>query len=166
MNLRHKFIIVAAVSAISAGAFAAGNSSVVALYTCPDGCSVNSDANNTKFDCVYPEGKTCGSPMTNIFVPEISEAIANVLPKSQPKSETKKKSEPVSARAAAKPISVTQTKQRQLCPDGCFFGCPIQECKDCPVPPCGCYEETSGPNGRTIQKCSIGVANGGQSTIK
>ena len=164
MNLRHKFIIVAAVSAISAGAFAAGNSSVVALYTCPDGCSVNSDANNTKFDCVYPEGKACGSPMINIFVPEISEAIAGVIPKSQPRSETKKKSEPVSARAAAKPISATQPQS--ICPNGCFFSCPIQECRACPVHPCGCYEETSGPNGRTIQKCSISVANGYQPAVQ
>ena len=150
MNLRHKFIIVAAVSAISAGAFAAGNSSVVALYTCPDGCSVNSDANNTKFDCVYPEGKACGSPMINIFVPEISEAIAGVIPKSQPRSETKKKSEPVSARAAAKPISATQPTQ-PICPDGCYFMCLKGDC--------ACWEH--GITARQ-KKCSIVVVNGSQ----
>ena len=120
--IKKRFLILGAIGAIFAtNVYADSNKSVVAVYTCQDGCNVTNDAGKTNFSCTNPNGKACGDVIANVFIPQTSDTIVNIAQKTQTKSE------PVSGRAG-KITSVTtipaiSSASSSPCPKGCFMDC-------------------------------------------
>ena len=78
------------------GGYADGQQSILVSYTCPDTCTVTNDTDLTKFGCVYPDTKDCGTPTAKILEPmPIKEIPA-------PVAKEPEKSKPIAARAAKK----------------------------------------------------------------
>lgn len=135
---------------------------LVAVYSCTNGCNVTNNAN--RFSCAYPDGKSCGNPTTNIFVPQMSTPVTNVMPVAQEKSTA------TSARAARvsrpnattkpignKPSSGNVDKSSNgwfavECPEGCTADCitagqtVVCDCKDDKGNVCKDEYHTSAPS--------------------
>ena len=102
--IKKRFLILGAIGAIFAtNVYADSNKSVVAVYTCQDGCNVTNDAGKTNFSCTNPNGKACGDVIANVFIPQTSDTIVNIAQKTQTKSE------PVSGRAGQVSARVAKT---------------------------------------------------------
>lgn len=106
--------------------YADGEQSVVAVYTCPDGCIINNDIDMKNIGCLDNGGKDCGNPKVNVFVPQILKT-SQIVNKKQ-NSAPIKKQEPVSARAAMKPVKNKHVVNSvpvpgNQCPEGCHMYC-------------------------------------------
>ena len=86
------FGLVGALCAINS--YADSNQSVVAVYSCPDGCSITSSADMAPVGCVFSDGQTCDGLKVDIFVPQTIGMIINS------NQMVRNSQSPVSARAA------------------------------------------------------------------
>jgi len=106
---------------------------MVAVYTCQDGCNVTND--KTNFNCLYPDGKSCGNAAVDIFVSQTAgtKITSNTQPKSEPVSA---RSATVTARAAKKTTPKPNAGNKPTgpdkaaggdvyirCPNGCSLEC-------------------------------------------
>ena len=141
--------VITTLSFVANAGYAATQSQLVAVYSCTNGCNVTNNAN--KFSCAYPDGKNCGNPTTNIFVPQMSNPVANVMPAVQEKSTA------TSARAArvSRPNATTKPignkpnggnmdkSSNEECPAGCKRECLPVANESGPVF-CDCFDADGG----------------------
>ena len=106
--------------------YADNQQSILVSYTCPDTCTVTNDEALTKFGCVYPDTKDCGTVTAKIL-----EFMTTPEKVSQ---QTNEKSKPVAARAAKKTTQKPNVGNKPkgsdkaaggdviiTCPEGCHF---------------------------------------------
>lgn len=139
--------IVTTLSFVANAGYAATQSQIVAVYSCTNGCNVTNNAN--KFSCAYPDGKSCGNPTTNIFVPQMSTPVTNVTPVAQEKSATtsaraarvsRPNTKPIGNKPSSGKIDKSSSGWGSLtCPDGCKPDCIT--IANAPGVLCECYDD-------------------------
>ena len=108
--------------------YADNQQSILVSYTCPDTCTVTNDEALTKFGCVYPDTKDCGTTTVKILEFMTTPETIN--------QQTNEKSKPVAARAAKKTTQKPNVGNKPkgsdkaaggivsvTCPAGCNFKC-------------------------------------------
>jgi len=136
--MKKSFLIFGVIGAIyGINGWAAGNKSMVAVYTCPDNCFVNNNENT--FTCAYNDGKSCGNATANVFIPQTPDANVNLAMNGQIGLEAiPARTNQVSARAAKKQNTTTSNKPKSSTQDSAAGGSGYEQCP----PPCSFHEFT------------------------